>query len=94
MNWGQGGQLLNNQGGSIELGDSGSAGVTPYLDFSYGTGGAEDYNVRIINNGDGTIRFETPAGKELSVEVDGKLRSMIKDRTTSPPMLWAVIYNV
>ncbi len=38
-------------GGNIELGDSTSHG-TPYMDFHYGVGTNQDYNVRLINDAD------------------------------------------
>jgi hypothetical protein len=55
--------LKSDQSGSIELG--GEAGVAntggnqPYLDFHYGTGSAQDYNVRMINSGDSRMDFQT-----------------------------------
>jgi hypothetical protein len=39
----------------IELGDSSAVGQTPYLDFHYGTGADQDFNVRLINDGDGRL---------------------------------------
>ncbi len=48
-----GAMLSDNQGGSIELGPvSSSDGEVPFIDFHYGSGSPEDYNMRIINNGD------------------------------------------
>jgi len=55
IKWGVANLLRTNQGGSIELGNSLSAGKTPYIDFHYGVGVPEDYNVRIINHADGKL---------------------------------------
>jgi hypothetical protein len=44
-------------GGSIELGDSLVAG-TPFIDFHYGTGAAEDFNVRLINQSSNLLRLQ------------------------------------
>jgi hypothetical protein len=48
-----GGQLYNDQGSSLELGsNNGTAspsGAAPYIDFHYGTGVAQDFNVRLSN---------------------------------------------
>src|SRR5262249_25126090 len=48
--WSSGGALTDSQGGSAELGNSLQSGVTPFLDFHYGAGVAQDYNVRLIND--------------------------------------------
>jgi hypothetical protein len=48
--WSTGAYLRNDQGGSIELGNSLSTGLMPYIDFSFGSGSAQDYNVRLIND--------------------------------------------
>ena len=53
--WGSGAGLTGSNGGSIELGDSTSTGVSPYIDFHYGTGAAQDWNMRLINDGDGRM---------------------------------------
>ena len=60
IKWGATGFLQADQGGSIELGGSNSianpqTGATPYIDFHYGTGSTQDYNVRIINDADGRL---------------------------------------
>ena len=48
----------NNQGGSIELGPTNSAGgEVPFVDFHYGIGAAEDFNFRIINDADHQLSF-------------------------------------
>lgn len=48
--------LYNDQGGSLELGgDNSHAGTgTPYIDFHY-NGILSDWNVRLLNNGDGLL---------------------------------------
>jgi hypothetical protein len=50
VRWGAS-KLWPDQGGAIELGNSTAAGVTPYIDFHYGFGSAQDFNVRIANDG-------------------------------------------
>lgn len=55
-------RLLNDQGGSIELGARGVAanpvsGGTPYIDFHFGNGQAQAFNVRIINEADERLVF-------------------------------------
>ena len=65
--FGSGSSLTRDQGGSIELGDSTSSGVVPYIDFHYGVGSAQDFNVRLQNYkdkgfwikfGDGTVALD------------------------------------
>jgi hypothetical protein len=53
--FGSGGWATGDHGGSIELGDSLVAGVTPYIDFHYGTGSQQDHNMRIINDAAGRL---------------------------------------
>jgi hypothetical protein len=52
--------LTTDQGGSIELGNSAQPGAVPYIDFHYGVGSAQDYNVRIQNSGDGHLNLQSP----------------------------------
>jgi hypothetical protein len=47
--------LQSDQTGSIELGAWIASGTTPYIDFHYGLGREQDYNVRIINDADGQL---------------------------------------
>lgn len=66
-------RLVNDQGGSIELGGSNSnAGVgTPYIDFHY-NGTAADYNVRMINDGASQLTFSTiTGGSQLAIHSEG-----------------------
>jgi hypothetical protein len=53
--WGDVNVLGDDQGGSIEIGDSSSSNKVPYIDFHYGIGGVQDYNVRLINDADGRL---------------------------------------
>jgi hypothetical protein len=50
--WGEASRLTADQGGSIEIGNSLGSGNTPYIDFHYGQGAPQDFNMRIINSGD------------------------------------------
>lgn len=65
--------VQTDQGGSLELGGANGVanpqtGGTPYLDFHYGTGSAEDFNVRIINQADSVLNFQTKsAGNVMTV---------------------------
>ena len=45
----------NDQGGNIELGNSYGSSTSPYMDFHYGVGSGQDYNVRLWNNGNGLL---------------------------------------
>jgi len=69
LSWGGSNALSTDQTGSIELGNSTSSGTTPFIDFHYGKGTAQDYNVRIINNADGQLNI---AGNLL---VSGTIKS-------------------
>lgn len=57
ITWGAS-SLAQDQGGSIELGDSLGAGAGPYLDFHFGMGAAEDFNVRLINDAAGRLTVD------------------------------------
>ena len=69
--------LNTDQGGSIELGGTNSIAnpVTngaPYIDFHFGTGSAQDYNVRIINSANNRLDFTTATnGNQLSIHTTG-----------------------
>jgi len=60
--FGNGSSINGDQGGSIELGgNNGKAnatGAVPYIDFHFGSGRVEDYNARIINDGDGQLTVD------------------------------------
>ncbi|HEU4456461.1 MAG TPA: tail fiber domain-containing protein [Longimicrobium sp.] len=62
MKWGNGSMLQADQGGSLELGgNNGVAGTGwPYIDFHFANGRVEDFNVRIMNDGDGHLSFHAP----------------------------------
>jgi hypothetical protein len=54
--------LTADQGGSIELGGTNAkanpvSGGVPYIDFHYGTGSAQDFNFRIINQANNRLDF-------------------------------------
>src|SRR6185312_870155 len=53
----------NDQGGSIELGGSGKNPVTngePYIDWHFGNGKAQDFNIRTINVANNAWRIQNP----------------------------------
>lgn len=72
--------LTSDQNGAVELGTPGTGtnsinGAQPYIDFHYGNGQAQDYNVRLINSGDGVLSViqngsQVFASKSNGVEVD------------------------
>jgi hypothetical protein len=58
--------VQNDQGGNLEIGGSNAIANpvingTPYIDFHFGTGAAQDYNARIINNANNQLSFFTSA---------------------------------
>ena len=58
INWSTGGALVDNQGGSIELGPREiNLGATPFIDFHYGAGVVQDFNIRLINNANGQLEL-------------------------------------
>jgi Collagen triple helix repeat (20 copies) len=65
VRWGDNSSLGPDQGGSIELGNSLASGNVPYIDFHFGAGSDQDFNVRLINDADGRL---TCAG---NLNVDG-----------------------
>jgi hypothetical protein len=56
-----GSQFVNDQGGALELGGNNTtaspSGAIPYVDFHYGTGAAQDFNVRLINSADQRLSY-------------------------------------
>jgi hypothetical protein len=63
---------LGVQGGSLELGATvDAAPETPYVDFHFGLGAAQDFNVRLINTADNRLDVVTAlGGTVLSVQGD------------------------
>lgn len=51
--------------GSIELGKSTGASTTPFMDFHYGTGSTQDYNIRMINSADGVFDIQNAGSAYL-----------------------------
>lgn len=70
------GQLNNDQGGSLELGGNNTtAGSgTPYIDFHLKGQGVQDYNVRMINDGNNRLRITGPNGP-VTLQVDGLIQA-------------------
>ena len=48
-------KLTADQGGSIEIGNSLLLSATPHIDFHYGINGVQDFNVRLINDGNNQL---------------------------------------
>lgn len=61
-------RLTPDQGGSIELGSGLHKGAVPYIDFHYGMGKTQDFNMRIINDRD---KYLTITGGDVTIA--GKL---------------------
>ncbi len=59
-------ELVDNQGGSIELGAGGSA-TTPFIDFRGNGSAGSDFNARIINNANGQLSFQNAGGEKMKV---------------------------
>ena len=59
-------ELVDNQGGSIELGAGGSA-TTPFIDFRGNGSASADFNARIINNANGQLSFQNAGGEKMKV---------------------------
>ena len=58
--------LGSDQGGHLELGannaTANSAGATPYIDLHYGTGAAQDYNLRLVNDANARLSVVSATG--------------------------------
>jgi hypothetical protein len=54
LRWGRS-LITLDQGGAIELGNSLASDTKPYIDFHYGVGTEEDFNVRIHNDANGRL---------------------------------------
>lgn len=57
--------MNGDQGGSLELGDMSGThpGQVPYVDFHYGGKGAQDFNMRLMNDGDNHLMVSGANGK-------------------------------
>lgn len=76
VRWGNNSDLQDDQGGSIELGgNNDTAGTgTPYVDFHFNNGKKQDFNTRIINDGDGQLSvFALEKPVVLAVQGEVKL---------------------
>jgi hypothetical protein len=78
-----GSEFDTDQGGSIELGGNNStanpiSGGVPYIDFHYGTGSAQDFNVRLQNNANDAFQIMGSGGAlTLNVGTDGSSDTLI-----------------
>lgn len=68
--------MKGDQGGSIELGDMDGThpGQVPYVDFHYGGKGAQDFNMRLMNDSDNHLMVSGANGKG-SFGVQGTLQA-------------------
>ncbi len=97
--WSNNSCLVDNQGGSIELGGNNTvAGVgTPYIDFHY-LGKTEDYNTRIINDADG--RLSVDGSLRVTGNIQGDLKLTLTGSldfgilTRQMINLWQVNYGI
>jgi len=72
IKWGDTNLLQTDQGGSIELGNSSGIVGMPYIDFHYGQGMLEDYNVRLINDEDGRLSIHGSLHVEDDITMNPK----------------------
>jgi hypothetical protein len=83
--WG-GSQLWPDQGGAIELGNSLQNGVTPYIDFHYGLGSAQDFNVRLANDANGQLTLSGSQQITGNLGFGAQTRQMLN--------LWGAAYGI
>ena len=67
-----GASFSGNQGGSLELGSLVSTSQIPFIDFHYGTGSNQDYNVRLINDASERLSIYTGSGLPANLALWGK----------------------
>jgi trimeric autotransporter adhesin len=63
-----GSTLVTDQGGSIELGSSTVSGSWPYIDFHCGNVSPQDFNYRIVNDGDKSLTFLNQGNAVVSMK--------------------------
>ncbi len=83
--------IQSDQGGSLELGgNNGTPGVgVPYIDFHYGGVGAQDFNVRLINDGNNQMSVYGANGAgALGLNVDGRIGTNGFSPTSGYPGGW------
>jgi len=70
LSWNDGENILGTDpAGSIEIGNSTASSTSPYIDFHWGAGRPQDYNLRLINNGNSTLTIfgnSSGTGKQLA----------------------------
>lgn len=59
VTWGNGSSLSSDGNGAIELGQNAGSGNMPFIDFHYGVGSTQDYNVRVMNSGNNIFTIST-----------------------------------
>ncbi|QRR11792.1 shufflon system plasmid conjugative transfer pilus tip adhesin PilV (plasmid) [Burkholderia sp. MS455] len=87
--------MNGDQGGSLELGDMSGThpGQAPYVDFHYGGKGAQDFNMRVMNDGDNHLMVSGANGKG-SLGVQGTLQAgNIADAGAACPSNGAIAAN-
>ncbi len=73
--------FVGNEGGSLELGPAvNSAAAGPYIDFHYGVGASQDYNVRLRNDGNRRLSITGDGGADVTFRVNGTVVAS-SDRT-------------
>jgi hypothetical protein len=74
VNWASGSMLSDDQGGSIELGNSLLTNTVPFIDFHYGLATDEDFNIRLINHEPGVLEvWSPPYTPLLRIQQDGSI---------------------
>lgn len=70
-----GSAMTNDQGGALELGDitGNHPGQSPYIDLHYGGQGAQDYNVRVMNDANNRLSIYSASG-QAALAVQGTIQ--------------------
>ncbi|MFA5857627.1 MAG: hypothetical protein WC955_01020 [Elusimicrobiota bacterium] len=67
-------QYKIDQGGALELGPSTATYAIPYIDFHYGTGSSQDYNIRMINDRNGALSIYSALSTGPTVYFSGNIQ--------------------
>lgn len=88
-------KLTADQGGSIEVGNSLLLSATPYIDFHYGVNGVQDFNVRLVNDGDNqltcsgnfrALTFNTTSDRDAKENFKPVDARAVLDKVTALPL--------
>ncbi|NNN04580.1 MAG: hypothetical protein HKL90_01630 [Elusimicrobia bacterium] len=91
LSFGNYSELDADQGGSIELGGNNAVAGTgvPYIDFHWGGAGVQDFNARIINDGNNQLSVDGAGGVGATgFDVYGRIGSNGYPATSGYPAGW------